>query len=55
MDRRFTDPETGISYITIIILKIKEKEEKQVSFKNYKKPTIIDKSNNLMDNNIKEN
>ena len=55
MNRRFINSKTGTLYIIIIVLKIKEKEKKQVSFKDYKKSTIINKSDNLVNNNIKEN
>ena len=55
MDGRFTDPETGTSCTIIIVPKMKEKEEKQVSFKGYEKPTITDESDDLVDNDIEEN
>jgi hypothetical protein len=36
------------------MLKIKKKKEKQISFKNYKELIIINKSNNIINNNLKE-
>jgi hypothetical protein len=36
------------------MFKIKKKEEKRVRFKDYKESIIINKSNNLINNNLKE-
>jgi hypothetical protein len=55
MDGRFTDPETGASCTTMMVPKMKEKEEKQVSFKDYEKPTVADESDDLVDDDIEEN